>query len=154
MLRDWLSLGRARSPSTPSVMTPAKPSMLLATTGRATPFGGVFDSVIDRLFEGAVLGGVLYYYLDSGDKTASMLTFVTVVGSLCVSYVRARAEGEGIKIYDGIFTRVVRLLVLTFGLVTALLTPVLWVLALMTVATTFHRLFALWLKFREQESTP
>src|SRR5262245_4370960 len=36
---------------------------LARTTGRATPFGGVFDSTIDRLFEGAVMGGLLYFYL-------------------------------------------------------------------------------------------
>src|SRR5204863_384877 len=52
---------------------------LARTTGQATKFGGVFDSVIDRLFEGAVLGGILHYYLDRGDKTACMLAFVTVV---------------------------------------------------------------------------
>ena len=69
------------------------------------------------MFEGAVLGGVLYYYLDLGAKTESMLVFVTMVGSLCVSYVRARAEVEGVSLYDGIFTRVVRLLFLTAGLV-------------------------------------
>src|SRR4051794_18725935 len=34
---------------------------LARTTGQVTKFGGVFDSVIDRLFEGAILGGILYY---------------------------------------------------------------------------------------------
>src|SRR5207244_2931147 len=93
---------------------------LARTTGQATKFGAVFDSVIDRLFEGAVLGGILYYYLDRADRTGSMLAFVTVVGSLCVSYVRARAEGEGVELYDGLFTRVVRILLLTLGLVAGL----------------------------------
>src|SRR5262249_38062937 len=114
---------------------------LARTTGKATRFGGVYDSVIDRLFEGAVLGGVLYYFLERGDKLACMLTFATIVGSLCVSYVRARAEGIGIEIYDGIFTRVVRIIVLTVGLVANILTPVLWLLAVMTIFTTFHRLY-------------
>jgi CDP-diacylglycerol--glycerol-3-phosphate 3-phosphatidyltransferase len=123
---------------------------LARTTGQATGFGAVFDSVIDRLFEGAVLGGIFYYYLDRGDKLVSMLAFTTVVGSLCVSYVRARAEGEGIEIYDGIFTRVVRILALTIGLVADVLPVVLWVLAVMTIATTFHRLFAVWLKLKDQ----
>src|SRR5207244_10282176 len=62
----------------------------------------------------------LYYYLDRADRTGSMLAFVTVVGSLCVSYVRARAEGEGVELYDGLFTRVVRILLLTLGLVAGL----------------------------------
>ena len=126
---------------------------LARTTGQATKFGAVFDSVFDRLFEGAVLGGILYYYLDRADKTGSMLAFVTVVGSLCVSYVRARAEGEGVELYDGLFTRVVRILLLTLGLVAGLLTPVLWLLAVMTIATTFHRLFIVWLKLRVQPTS-
>jgi CDP-diacylglycerol--glycerol-3-phosphate 3-phosphatidyltransferase len=127
---------------------------LARSTGQATRFGAVFDSVIDRLFEGAVLGGILYYHLDRGAKTESMLAFATVVGSLCVSYVRARAEGEGVQLYDGLFTRVVRILLLTLGLVAGVLTPVLWLLAVMTIATTFHRLFVVWLKLRGQEPAP
>ncbi len=69
---------------------------LARTTGKVTKFGGVFDSTIDRMFEGAILGGILYYYLDLGAKEEAMLIFVAMVGSLCVSYVRARAEVEGV----------------------------------------------------------
>jgi CDP-diacylglycerol--glycerol-3-phosphate 3-phosphatidyltransferase len=102
-----------------------------------------------------VLGGVLYFYLERGAKEESLLTFATVVGSLCVSYVRARAEVEGVSLYDGLFTRVVRILLLTTGLIIAgsielsALRVVLWVLAIMTLATTLHRLFVVWLKLRE-----
>lgn len=119
---------------------------LARTTGRVTKFGGVFDSSIDRLFEGAVLGGLLYYFLEHGSKEECMLVFVTTVGSLCVSYVRARAEVEGVSLYDGIFTRVVRLGFLSFGLIIGLLHPILWVLAVATVLTAFHRLFATYQK--------
>jgi CDP-diacylglycerol--glycerol-3-phosphate 3-phosphatidyltransferase len=122
---------------------------LARTTGKATPFGAVFDSVIDRLFEGAIFGGILYYYLDRGMKTESMLAFVAMVGSLSVSYVRARAEGAGISLYDGIFTRVVRILFLTLGLVANVLSGVLWLLAVATVLTTLHRLYAVWQRFQE-----
>lgn len=123
---------------------------LARTTGKVTKFGGVFDSTIDRMFEGAILGGILYYYLDQGAKEESMLTFVAMVGSLCVSYVRARAEVEGVALYDGIFTRVVRLLFLTAGLLLNILHPILWLLAVATVLTAFHRLYATWLKLGNQ----
>jgi CDP-diacylglycerol--glycerol-3-phosphate 3-phosphatidyltransferase len=123
---------------------------LARTTGRVTRFGGVFDSTIDRMFEGAVFGGLLYYYLDLGAKEESMLVFVAMVGSLCVSYVRARAEVEGVALYDGLFTRVVRLLFLTAGLVLDILNPVLWILAVATVLTAFHRLYVTWTKLRDQ----
>jgi CDP-diacylglycerol--glycerol-3-phosphate 3-phosphatidyltransferase len=127
---------------------------LARTTGKVTKFGGVFDSTIDRLFEGAVMAGILYYFLDQGAKEESMLVFVAMVGSLCVSYVRARAEVEGVSLYDGIFTRVVRLLFLTVGLVFEVLNPILWVLAVATLATVAHRLFATWRKLGNQSPEP
>jgi CDP-diacylglycerol--glycerol-3-phosphate 3-phosphatidyltransferase len=117
---------------------------LARTTGKVTRFGGVFDSTIDRLFEGAVLGGLLYYFLQQDADLQSMLVFVTLLGSLCVSYVRARAEAEGVALYDGLFTRVVRIILLSAGLVFGGLVVILWVLAFMTLVTTFHRLFAVY----------
>jgi CDP-diacylglycerol--glycerol-3-phosphate 3-phosphatidyltransferase len=122
---------------------------LARTTGRATKFGGVLDSTIDRLFEGAVLGGLLYYYLDAGGNLEAMLVYTTIVGSICVSYVRARAEVEGISMYDGIFSRVTRIVVLSAGLVLDLVTPVLWVLAVMTLVTVFHRLLIAYQRLRD-----
>jgi CDP-diacylglycerol--glycerol-3-phosphate 3-phosphatidyltransferase len=125
---------------------------LARTTGKVTRFGGVFDSTVDRLFEGAVLAGVLYYYLERGDKLESMLTFVAAVGSLSVSYVRARAGQAGIELYDGLFTRGVRIVLLTGGLVLGLLAPVLWVLAVMTILTTLQRLFVSWQRLSEEDA--
>jgi CDP-diacylglycerol--glycerol-3-phosphate 3-phosphatidyltransferase len=126
---------------------------LARTYGMVTRFGGVFDSTIDRMFEGAVMAGVLYYYLDRNADLESMLVFVGIVGSLCVSYVRARAEVEGVALYDGIFTRGVRIIVLSAGLVLGVLTAVLWVMAVMTTFTAFHRLFAVWQKLRDEPPT-
>jgi CDP-diacylglycerol--glycerol-3-phosphate 3-phosphatidyltransferase len=122
---------------------------LARTTGRATKFGGLLDSTVDRLFEGAVLGGLLYYYLDRGDMLESMLVYTTIVGSICVSYVRARAEVEGISMYDGIFSRVTRIVVLAAGLVLGGLTLILWVLAVMTLVTVAHRLFIAYKRLKD-----
>ncbi|HWC29913.1 MAG TPA: CDP-alcohol phosphatidyltransferase family protein [Dehalococcoidia bacterium] len=117
---------------------------LARTTGRVTRFGGVFDSTVDRLFEGVVLGGLLWYYLELGQRDESMLVFVTAVGSLSVSYVRARAEVEHVQMYDGLFTRGVRVIVLAAGLITGEIVYVLWLLAVMTVVTTLQRLYIAW----------
>jgi phosphatidylglycerophosphate synthase len=117
---------------------------LARTTGRVTKFGGVFDSTIDRIFEGVVLGGLLWYYLDQGMRDECMLVFVVAVGSLCVSYVRARAEVERVQMYDGLFTRGVRVIVLAAGLVTGEVVYVLWLLAVMTIVTTLQRLYIAW----------
>jgi CDP-diacylglycerol--glycerol-3-phosphate 3-phosphatidyltransferase len=78
-----------------------------------------------------------------------MLVFVTAVGSLSVSYVRARAEVERIQLYDGLFTRAVRVIVLAAGLVIGEVTAVLWLLAVMTVFTTLQRLYVTRQKLRE-----
>jgi CDP-diacylglycerol--glycerol-3-phosphate 3-phosphatidyltransferase len=124
---------------------------LARTTGRVTRFGGVFDSTIDRLFEGVVLGGLLWYYLGLGQRDESMLVFVTAVGSLSVSYVRARAEVERIQLYDGLFTRAVRIVVLAAGLVVGEVVIVLWILAVMTVLTTLQRLFVTYQRLHEAD---
>jgi CDP-diacylglycerol--glycerol-3-phosphate 3-phosphatidyltransferase len=125
---------------------------LARTTGRVTKFGGVFDSTVDRLFEGVVLGGLLWYYLGLGLRDESMLVFVTAVGSLSVSYVRARAEVERVQLYDGLFTRAVRIIVLAAGLVAGEVVAVLWLLAVMTIFTTLQRLFVTWQKLRETDA--
>jgi CDP-diacylglycerol--glycerol-3-phosphate 3-phosphatidyltransferase len=127
---------------------------LARTTGKATKFGGVLDSTLDRVFEGVVLGGLLYYFLDRGDRLESMLVFATAVGSLCVSYVRARAEAEGVQLYDGIFTRAVRIILLAAGLITGIVTIVLWILAVMTAVTALHRLYVVWQRLRPAGGPP
>ena len=45
---------------------------LARTTGRVTRFGGVFDSTVDRLFEAVVFGGLLWYYLELGQREPLM----------------------------------------------------------------------------------
>jgi CDP-diacylglycerol--glycerol-3-phosphate 3-phosphatidyltransferase len=125
---------------------------LARTTGRVTKFGGVFDSTIDRIFEGVVLGGLLWYYLGQGLRDESMLVFVTAVGSLSVSYVRARAEVEHVQMYDGLFTRGVRIIVLAAGLITGEVLYVLWLLAVMTVVTTLQRLYVAWQRLSGPEA--
>lgn len=124
---------------------------LARATGRVTRFGGVLDSTVDRLFEAVVFGGLLWYYLGLSLRDESMLVFVAAVGSLSVSYVRARAEVERIKLYDGLFTRAVRVVVLAGGLIIGEVVIVLWVLALMTVLTTLQRLFVTYQRLRETD---
>ena len=69
---------------------------LARKTGTVTKFGAVFDSVLDRVSEAAVLGGVLFHYTEAGGHTQEIvLCYVAIVGSIMVSYVRARAEGIG-----------------------------------------------------------
>src|SRR5207244_7938798 len=81
---------------------------LARATGRATDFGSVFDAVMDRVSEAAVLFGLLIWFSDRGGRTEELLIFVAIVGSILVSYVRARAEIARIKLKEGLFTRAER----------------------------------------------
>ncbi len=128
---------------------------LARATGQATPFGSVFDAVLDRVSEAAVLFGLLWWFSDRGERTEVLLIFVAVVGSLLVSYVRARAEVIGLKMRGGLFTREVRVTLLGGGLIVeglpgvhGVITWILWPLAALTLATAAWRLGIVWWKTR------
>lgn len=112
---------------------------LARATGRASRTGALLDSTLDRVSEAAVLCGVLAYALGRGDDEQALLAFVAVVGSLMVSYVRARAEALGLALTDGLFTRAERVVVLSAALMLGWLRPALWLLAVLTVLTAVQR---------------
>lgn len=114
---------------------------LARATGKAGPVGALLDSTFDRVSEAAVLFGVLWYALDRGDDEQAALAFVAVVGSMLVSYVRARVEGLGGKLTDGLFTRAERVVLLALALLFGFLRGALWVLAVLTVVTAAQRLY-------------
>jgi CDP-diacylglycerol---glycerol-3-phosphate 3-phosphatidyltransferase len=117
-------------------------------SGKGTPFGAFLDSTLDRIEEGVVLAAVAAYFADRGDELAVGATVLTVVGSYMVSYTRARAEALGVECKVGIATRAVRVVILSAGLVFAkgaglgdfeLLEPAVYVMAVLTLFTTFQR---------------
>ena len=127
---------------------------LARATGRATDFGSVFDAVMDRVSEAAVLFGILFYFSDRGGRTEELLVFAAVVGSVLVSYVRARAEIIGLKLREGFFTRAERVLLLSVGLMIDQVTPMLWILAVLSWATALQRLFLVWRQTRHRQEQP
>ena len=78
---------------------------LARASGRASSFGALLDSVVDRLSEAAVLLGLLVYYLQQDSTEGAVLVYLALAGSIMVSYLRARAEGLGIECKVGIMTR-------------------------------------------------
>lgn len=124
---------------------------LARATGRVTDFGSVFDAVMDRLSEAAVLFGLLVYFSDRGGRSEELLAFAAVVGSILVSYVRARAQIIGLDLREGLFTRAERVLLLGLGLIIDQVTPILWILAVLAGATAAQRLLLVWLKTRRQQ---
>ena len=85
-------------------------------TNRVTRFGAFLDSVLDRLAEAVLLLGILVLYAREQSLTPILLVCVALVGSLLVSYIRARAEALGLECQVGLFTRPERVVVLALGL--------------------------------------
>jgi len=114
-------------------------------TGTVTRFGGVFDSVLDRMSEAAVLGGLLFHYTQTGGNTEEIvLIYAGAVGSILVSYVRARAQAEGIDMREGLFTRAERVLLLAGALIIGhgVVRWALWILAVLSHVTVIQRVLA------------
>jgi CDP-diacylglycerol--glycerol-3-phosphate 3-phosphatidyltransferase len=118
--------------------------------GLVSKFGAFLDSSLDRVSEAGVLLGLAWYYMGQPGRTEEMLIYVAIVGSLMVSYARARAEGLGLACKEGLFTRVERTLTLFIGLVTGWIVPVLWILAVGSVLTAAHRMVSVYLKVRDE----
>ena len=85
-------------------------------TNRVTRFGALLDSTLDRLSEAVLLLGILVLYAGGQSVTPILLVCVALVGSLLVSYIRARAEALGLECQVGFFTRAGRVVVLALGL--------------------------------------
>lgn len=119
-------------------------------SGKGTPFGAFLDSTLDRVEEGVVLAAVAAYFAKRSDDVAVGAVVLTVVGSYMVSYTRARAEALGVECKVGVATRAVRVAILSIGLLFAtgagigdfeLLKPAIYVMAALTIFTTFQRVF-------------
>jgi CDP-diacylglycerol--glycerol-3-phosphate 3-phosphatidyltransferase len=119
-------------------------------SGKGTLFGAFLDSTLDRIEEGLVLTAVAWYFADRGDALAASACVVTVLGSLMVSYTRARAEALGVECTVGLATRPVRVVILSAGLVFAkgagiadveLLAPAIYAMAALTALTVGQRVW-------------
>ncbi len=121
-------------------------------TGRITRFGGFFDSTLDRYSEAIVYFGLLIYLLDiEAGTTAIALLFATIVGSLMVSYTRARAEAANVDAEVGLFARPERIILLAILLIFDQPVLALWILAIVTNLTTMQRIFHVWRQTRYGE---
>jgi CDP-diacylglycerol---glycerol-3-phosphate 3-phosphatidyltransferase len=119
-------------------------------SGKGTPFGAFLDSSLDRIEEGIVLTAVAAYFAKTGDQLAVAGVTLTIVGSLMVSYTRARAEALGVECKVGFADRPTRVVILSIGLLFAkgagladfeLLEPAIYVMAALTTITVLQRVF-------------
>ena len=115
-------------------------------SGGSTRFGALLDSTMDRIADGAVVGTVIYILAQRDDRWGVVGAIICLVTGAVVSYVKARAEGLGLKANVGIAERAERLIIIGiggllsgFGLEWGLAAAV-WFLAAVSVITIWQRM--------------
>ncbi|BAV08717.1 Phosphatidylglycerophosphate synthase [Filimonas lacunae] len=78
-------------------------------------FGALYDSVLDRYSEMVLFLGICYYLVGHHYFLSSLFAFIALIGSMMVSYVRARAEGLGIECKDGLMQRPERVITIALS---------------------------------------
>jgi CDP-diacylglycerol--glycerol-3-phosphate 3-phosphatidyltransferase len=129
---------------------------LARSTGRVTQFGAVLDSTLDRLAEGALLLSILVIYAREQSILGVSIVGVALLGSVLVSYIRARAEAIGLDCEVGLFTRAERVVVLALGLLLSqidyALIVALGIIMVFSFVTAGQRLIYVWRKTKKSDS--
>ncbi|MCX9010975.1 MAG: archaetidylinositol phosphate synthase [Candidatus Methanoperedens sp.] len=108
---------------------------------RITNFGGFLDSVCDRFADAAVLIGAMYGNLTAIPPFSGwFIGTMAIVGSLMVSYTRARAEAAGGNAAIGIGERAVRVIILITGAFTGMVNWAVLLIAVLSFITVFQRI--------------
>lgn len=120
--------------------------------GGGTRFGAVLDATCDRIADGAVFAGLLWWAAFGMDSaTLVVATLICLVTSQVVSYIKARAEASGLRGDGGIIERPERLVIVLTGAGLSgvpflhmpwLVHVAMWVLAVASVVTVVQRLHA------------
>lgn len=110
-------------------------------------FGALWDSTLDRYSELFTLFGIAMYLILNSWVTGGVLTFLAMVGSVMVSYVRARAEGLGIECKVGLMQRPERVVLTSLGAILCGIFDNLWflvvpivIIAILANITAFWRI--------------
>jgi CDP-diacylglycerol---glycerol-3-phosphate 3-phosphatidyltransferase len=117
---------------------------------RKDKFGALFDSTLDRYADGFIFMGLAYYFSGRDNQSAVLLSMSALLGSLLVSYVRARAEGLNFECKEGLFTRMERVFVILAMLLTGWVVPGLWILAVGTNVTVLQRVWYVYRSIKHQ----
>jgi len=109
---------------------------------KATRFGALFDSAMDRYSEFVMFLGIVVYFVRIKDYPTSVVVFFALCGSIMVSYSRARAESLGFDSKVGVMQRPERIVFLGLG---ALIHPValkfaIWLVAIFANFTALQRI--------------
>jgi CDP-diacylglycerol--glycerol-3-phosphate 3-phosphatidyltransferase len=114
-------------------------------SGTSSPRGAFFDSVVDRVSDTVVLGGLAWYLADNYGPHAALLPLAIVGASNLVSYERARAESLGFTARGGLMERAERMIAVGLGILFSfILIPMLWLMLGLTMLTAVQRFVMVW----------
>jgi phosphatidylinositol phosphate synthase len=118
--------------------------------GGGTRFGAVLDATCDRIADGAIFAGLLWWAAVGVHSVSLMVaTLICMVTSQVISYIKARAEASGLSAEGGLIERPERLVIVLAGAglsgvsflhVPWLLAAAMWVLAVASLVTVGQRL--------------
>ena len=125
---------------------------LARVSDKKTRFGAFLDSTLDRLSEGALFFGLLMWFVKENMVLETYLIYFVVLGSIMVSYTRARAEGLGFECKVGILTRMERIAVLSLGLLLGWIRLILLIMLVLTWVTFLQRAISVYKTAEEQKN--
>jgi CDP-diacylglycerol--glycerol-3-phosphate 3-phosphatidyltransferase len=124
-------------------------------SGSASPRGAFFDSVMDRIADAFLLGGVAWYLAAEYGGYWPVLPMAVLAVSMLISYERAKAEALGFDARGGLMERAERLVALAIGLLfSVLLIPMLFLMLVLTVFTAVQRFMKVWSQASSDRPTP
>ena len=107
--------------------------------------GAFFDSVVDRVTDALLLGGVAWYFASTESPHLAILPFAVAGMSSVISYERAKAESLGLSAKGGLMERAERIIALCIGLLfPPLLIPIMWLMLVLTTITAAQRFVKVW----------
>ena len=117
---------------------------LARVSGKGSRFGAFLDSTIDRFEESIVFLGLSIHYALVGGDVEIPLILVVAVGSLMVSYTRARSEAVGVSCKVGFMTRPPRVVIMIAAMLLDQVLIGLIFLAATSFFTAFQRMYHVW----------
>lgn len=83
-------------------------------SGKSNPIGAFLDSTMDRVTDAALFGSLVIYYANQ-ESNLLVPAIVTAFAAQLISYIRAKAESQGISMKVGIAERPERIIILLVG---------------------------------------
>lgn len=120
---------------------------LAKASGTSSQRGAFFDSVIDRVTDAFLFGGLAWFFISDhpNNPELGVLPMAVLAVSSIISYQRAKAESLGLQAKGGLMERAERVILLCFGLLfDNLLVWVMWLMLVLVTITAVQRFIKVW----------